>query len=117
MLVLGAVFITEYFDSTKDENGNICNPLISTTATDFDRAEAQKHGWRLIKGSEQGFRSHGYCSTDKWIVGLTESIASQGDGNGTLHSTTRGNTFQAGLVVKRMRVEFYANGRTRQPAP
>ncbi len=129
------VFITEYFDSTKDENGQTCDPLISTTATHFDRAEAQwasdsvltplnqavraaaqKHGWRLVVGSEQGFRTHGYCSPDPWIVGITESLARQGDGNGTLHSTVRGNTFQAGLVYGQMRLEFYKDGRTRVPA-
>lgn len=129
------VFITEYFDSTKDELGQTCDPLISTGLTAFDRAEAQwasdqiliplnaavraaaqKHGWRLIVGAQEGFRTHGYCSSDPWIVGLTESLVNQGDANGTLHSTVRGNTFQAGLVSKVMRAEFYKNGRTRIPA-
>lgn len=128
--------ITEYFDSTKDEHGRTCDPLISTGLTAFDRAEAewaagrvliplneavraaaQKHGWRLVTGSQEGFRRHGYCSQDPWIVGLTESLASQGDANGTLHSTTRGNTFQAARAFSSLRLELYANGRTRRPAP
>lgn len=130
------VVITEYFDSTKDEHGRTCDPLISTGLTAFDRAEAewaagrvliplneavraaaQKHGWRLVTGSQEGFRRHGYCSQDPWIVGLTESLASQGDANGTLHSTTRGNTFQAARAFSSLRLELYANGRTRRPAP
>jgi len=80
------------------------------------RAAAQKHGWRLVTGAEAGFRAHGYCSSDSWIVKLTESAVNQGNKEGTLHSTTRGNTFQAGLVVQRLRAELYAGGRTRAPA-
>ena len=131
------VFITEYFDSTRNEKGDFCNPLISVpTKGSFTRAEAkwahdrvlvplngavktaaQKHGWRLVRGAQEGFRTHGYCSQDSWIVSLTESLTDQLNKEGTLHSTTRGNTFQAGPVVKAMRLEFYANGRTRRPAP
>ena len=130
------VFITQYFDSTRNEKGDFCNPLISVPGKgSFTRAEAmwahdqvlvplnaavraaaQKHGWRLAKGAQEGFRTHGYCSQDSWIVSLTESLLNQLNKEGTLHSTTRGNTFQAGLVVKTMRLEFYAAGRTRPPA-
>ncbi|MGI9657594.1 MAG: hypothetical protein ACR2OD_01700, partial [Gaiellaceae bacterium] len=135
------VFITEYFDSTQNAQGT-CNPLIEVFLPDivigeglFDGAEAQwasdsvlgplntavhaaaeKHGWRLAFGSEVEYRSHGYCSTDSWIVGLTESIALQGNGEGTLHSTLRGNIFQAHLVTRLMRPEFYENGKPRVPA-
>lgn len=135
------VFITEYFDSTQDENG-YCDPLIEVFLPDlaigeglFDRAEAQwasesvlgplnsavlaaaqKHGWRLIFGSQEGYRTHGYCSSDPWIVGLTESLANQLNKEGTLHSTTRGNVFQAQLVLAEMRKFLYENGRPRAPA-
>ena len=129
------VFITEYFDSTRDENEAFCNPLIYTPLGSFDQAEAEwayrqilsplnaairtaatRHGWRLVTGAEAGFREHGYCSQDSWIVKLTESLANQSNKEGTLHSTTWGNFFQASLVVNRMRTELYAGGRTRAPA-
>lgn len=128
------VYIQEYFDSTRDERGDFCNPLIRTPAVDFTRAEAKwaydrvlqpinaavaaaakKHKWRLVSGNAAGFRTHGYCSKDPWIVGLTESFAQQGDVNGTLHSTTRGNTFQAARAVSVIRDQLYAGGRTRAP--
>jgi len=130
------VFITQYFDSTRNEKGDFCNPLISVPGKgSFTRAEAmwahdqvlvplnaavraaaQKHGWRLVTGATEGFRTHGYCSQSSWIVSLTESLLNQLNKEGTLHSTTRGNTFQAGLVTKAMQLEFYAGGRTRRPA-
>jgi GDSL-like Lipase/Acylhydrolase family len=130
------IFITEYFDSTRNEKGGFCNPLISVPGKGaFTRAEAkwahdqvlvplnaavraaaQKHGWRLVTGAAAGFRTHGYCSKDSWIVSLTESLLNQLNKEGTLHSTARGNTFQAGAVVNAMRREFYGGGRTRPPA-
>ena len=101
----------------------------------FDRAEAQwasdsvlaplnnavhnaaeKHGWRVIFGSQQEYRDHGYCSADSWIVGLTESLWNQANKEGTLHSTTRGNTFQAQLVIREIRNFFYKGGIIRVPA-
>ncbi len=131
----GRVFITEYFDPTKDARGQICDPLMSTPMGTVDHAEAawasdqflsplnrairaaaQKHGWQLVAGAQAGFRTHGYCSSDPWIVSVTDSLTSQGNLNGTLHSTRRGNAFQADLAYSSVRKELYRNGRARIPA-
>jgi hypothetical protein len=101
---------------------------------DFDQAEAKyayerilvplnahvakaatAHKWRLVSGSQQRFAKHGYCSADRWIVGLVESLANQGNQNGTLHANVTGNKEQAALAVPKLRADFYKNGRTRQP--
>ncbi|MEE9417232.1 MAG: GDSL-type esterase/lipase family protein, partial [Acidimicrobiales bacterium] len=132
------VYITQYFDSTKDQTGTTCSPLIRVGAgslsVDFDQAEAQwahdsvlaplnaavraaaeKHGWTLVGGSPELFADHGYCSNDSWIVSLAQSLSRQGDQNGTLHSTRKGNDAQAGLVVPIVRSDFFAQQKIRPP--
>ncbi|MEE9416024.1 MAG: hypothetical protein V3V01_12120, partial [Acidimicrobiales bacterium] len=132
------VYITQYFDSTKDEDKVTCRPLIEVSAPGtnptFDGAEAQwahdsvlsplnkavaqaakTHGWNLVNGSPELFAAHGYCSNDSWIVSLTQSISRQGDQNGTLHSTRKGNDAQAGLVVPIVRSDFFAQQKIRSP--
>lgn len=128
------VIITEYFDPTRNEQGKTCDPLLATPFGAIDRTEAhwastrfvsplnaavgaaaERHGWRLVAGVDEGFRTHGYCSSDPWIVGLTESLTRQGNVYGTLHSTTRGNAFQAGLLASKLREDLYRSGQIRRP--
>ncbi len=129
------VYLAECFDSTHDEKGNFCNPLIDTPAPfDFDQSEAEyayrrillplnsgvataakKHTWNFVSGAPKLFLRHGYCSNASWIVGLVESTLSQANRNGTLHSTTFGNTKQAPITSLKIRADFCKNGRTRRP--
>ncbi len=149
------VYLTEYFDSTRDEKGTFCDPLIRVDARelqpytalipnpflrklaaaatsvvlDFDRNEAQwanervltrlnqqvraaatKHGWSLITGVADRFRTHGYCAQASWIIGMFESFERQHDHNGTLHANPRGNSETAKLAVKAAREDLYPNG-------
>ena len=118
------VFITEYFDSTRDAKGDFCDPLMSVVGGRvFSRAEAEwafegilaplnhevlkaalEHGWTLVWGAAQRFRTHGYCSTSPWIVGLRESLKNQGfKPYGTLHANVRGHRETANLVLARLR--------------
>jgi hypothetical protein len=156
------VYVSEYFDSTRDQNGNICDPLIriendrlgpytllipnpflrvlakaaASVPLEFDRSEAAwanaevlaklnqqvraaatKHGWGLITGVAERFRTHGYCSNDSWIIGLFESLERQHDHNGTLHANPYGNSQTAKLAIKALREDLYPNGLSGPPRP
>lgn len=117
------VFITAYFDSTRDAKGDFCDPLMSVVGGKiFSRTEAEwafegvlaplnhevlkaaaAHGWTLVWGAAQRFRTHGYCSTSPWIVGLVESLRNQHSRYGTLHANVRGHRETANLVLARLR--------------
>jgi hypothetical protein len=117
------VFITAYFDSTRDAKGDFCDPLMSVVGGKvFSRAEAEwafesvlaplnhevlkgaaAHGWTLVWGAAQRFHTHGYCSTSPWIVGLVESFRNQHSRYGTLHANVRGHRETANLVLARLR--------------
>lgn len=124
------VYITEYFDSTNDANGDRCDPLIRVgvgpASRDFDRAEATwaaesvlgrlnatvrkaavDHRWRVVRGAEQGFLPHGYCAgAARWIVTREDSKREQGDQFGTLHANFEGNMYQRDRVVALVRSDF-----------
>jgi lysophospholipase L1-like esterase len=132
----GRVFLSEYFDSTRDDKGEFCDPLIYVPGLGtFDRTEAKwAHDRVLVKlneavvaaakaqewggtirGAYLSFRQHGYCAKDTWIVSLTDSASTQFNKEGTLHSTPRGNTEQAKDATLVLRQAFYPGGRTRAP--
>lgn len=114
------VYITQYFDSLRDERGKICDPLISVatkTRLAFSKQEAEwayddflrplnaavanaarKHGWHLVPAPSQ-FRTHGYCSADSWIVSLSWSAWRQWSLEGAMHATPSGHQAQAVAVV------------------
>lgn len=117
------VLVTAYFDSTRDAEGNFCDPLMSVVGGKiFSRAEgewayehvlaplnhqvqaaATAHGWTLVWGAAQRFHTHGYCSASRWIVGLVESLKYQHTKYGTLHANARGHRETANLVLSRLR--------------
>ncbi len=117
------VFVTEYFDSTRDGTGAFCDPLMSVVGGKiFSRSEAEwayegvlaplnqevaaatrAHGWTLVWGAAQRFRTHGYCSASSWIVGLVESLKGQHNRYGTLHANVQGHRVIATLVLSRLR--------------
>jgi lysophospholipase L1-like esterase len=129
------VFITEYPDSTRDQAGKFCDPLIRVGPAVFSgieaewanedvlhplnaavRAAAARHGWRVITRIADDFRTHGYCSSDPWIVGLVESRLGQGDVNGTLHANAVGHEVVGGMVTSAVKPSLYRNGIARTPA-
>lgn len=105
------VLITEYFDPTRDESGQLCRHAhIGLDAGEFAFAArsvlsplndaiataAHKHRWQLVRRVPSDFRGHGYCSDDRWVVSLTESLLrSRGSAPikrvlGTLHPNRNG---------------------------
>ena len=131
----GRVYITEYPDSTHDARGAFCNPLISVPGKGtFDQAEAAwafqhvltplnkavaaaagKFHWHLLSGVGQAFAAHGYCSSDPWIVGLTESLANEGTTYGTLHANAVGQRSVAALLYRQLAPALFPGGKPRQP--
>ncbi|HEU4599474.1 MAG TPA: GDSL-type esterase/lipase family protein, partial [Solirubrobacterales bacterium] len=93
------VLIVEYFDSTKDENGEICpqigfaNPFRSVQIDQDEARWAAAHvleplnatvakaadgaGWTLVGGVAEAFRTHGYCAEESWIRHIGESWREQ----------------------------------------
>jgi len=108
------VAITEYFDPTRDANGDFPGPLVSVSCglgaigpaewqflydemvvplNNQVRAAADLHGWHYVGGIADAFRTHGYCASPlagdlsgrAWVVKAPESILTQGDPAGTAH--------------------------------
>jgi hypothetical protein len=107
------VFIGQYPDLLKDDQGNLCKTrtILSLRASEIKwmyesfylplnaaiQAAAKKHNWHLVTGQAAAFAHHGYCATNRWIVQYNESKARQGDTNGTLHPNLTGQTEIANL--------------------
>ena len=93
------VYITQYFDPTRDEAGGICSPMVDIAAPlriTFSEAKwayneviaplnnaiakaAHDYRWHLVSGVAGAFRKHGYCAGDQsWIVQLSDAVWSQG---------------------------------------
>ena len=104
------VYISEYFDPTRDENGDfptvsscplggleqsewifLANGLV-VPLNQAVAAAATAHGWHLVDGIAADFRTHGYCTSgaNRWVVSLGESISRQGDQLGTAHPNLPG---------------------------
>jgi hypothetical protein len=80
------------------------------------RSAASKHGWGLVSGAQEAFRTHGYCSGDgSWVVGMFESFERQHDHNGTLHANPLGNAQTAKLAIPVVRKGLYPGGKARPP--
>lgn len=113
------VFITEYPDVTKDEEGHYsqCLPALYPSELEWadknvvqalnervrQAANNDGYGWTVVGGIYQGFRQHGYCSTANWIVRLEQSIDWQGDINGSFHPNNAGHSFYGQRIVAVLR--------------
>ncbi len=108
------VVIADYFDPTRDRNGEFPSVLTSIACVGFTIAPAEweflynhmvvplnnavaaaaaDHGWVPASGMAGLFRQHGYCASlggDTWIVQLPGSLITQGDVNGTGHPNLTG---------------------------
>ncbi len=117
-----AVYITQYFDPTRNAKGEFCDPLIRAGSYVLTQPEASwayerlvvglnaavaaaaaANGWHVVRGIQEAFRRHGYCSSSSWIVGLSESLQSQGDIAGTLHPNRQGQVIISRLVVSELK--------------
>jgi len=111
-----AVYVTEYFDPTRDAGGQFCTSLTQFGLVNGDIpwayaafvarlnatlwAAAQSYHWHYVGNIAAGFADHGYCAgTNRWIVTALDSFSTQGDLAGTLHPNQAGQTFIAAQVL------------------
>jgi lysophospholipase L1-like esterase len=125
------IYVTEYPNPTRDQQGATCDPLIpyldSTpfgyslrgTITRAEAADAESElllpvntalkaaaaafGWHLVSGIASQSTPHGICSTRSWFVDVTESLIGQHDVLGTLHPNRQGQQAIAGLVLSELK--------------
>jgi hypothetical protein len=93
------VFIVDYFDPTRDSNGEFCKRIGARLPfrhgqIDAEEAEwaatkllqplnatlgkaAAAAGWTEVTEVAEAFRTHGYCARKPWIVHLSQSAAAQ----------------------------------------
>lgn len=112
------VYITQYFDSLRNNQGAICNPLIGPghPGWSFTKPEAEwayenfllplnkavaataKYGWNVV-AAPKGFLTRGYCAKPSWIVPISSSSWNQRDFNGTMHANLLGHQAQRLAVL------------------
>jgi lysophospholipase L1-like esterase len=118
---VGQVYITEYpadiFSNDAGQCGG-CDALGNIDSDEakfvFDRgqqlngiirAAAATHGWVYVPGILDGFRGHGYCSSQPFYVSLMDSAESEGSLDGTVHPNHRGHQ----LIAKKLEQAVRAN--------
>jgi hypothetical protein len=128
------VYVTEYFDPTRDSDGDLCatgpghltrslltihrtedlefaSTVVTTLNTVLESAAVQ-YGWNYIGGIADNFSHHGYCAGSSrahksWIVGLGQSILRQRDVFGTLHPNEEGQRCYATHIWSALYQPFY----------
>ncbi len=100
----GQVLVTEYPDLTRNQKGNVVEipHLISEAGAKLASTEilpalndeiaiaANLYSWTLVTGFLTNFLTHGYPSTDPWIVSLTQSLKREGSVSGAFHPSAAG---------------------------
>jgi hypothetical protein len=125
---LGAtpVFLTQYPDITRDEDGAYCGwsagddfatrqrnllgidtaemtwaaQQVATPLSDSMAMSAAALGWRFVDGAFELFHAHGYCSTDGWVVRMQEAFAVQGQPWGMVHPNGPGHAAWAEPIAE-----------------
>jgi hypothetical protein len=131
------MFITPYPNVTRDQNGNTCGvsldaptiPGISPAEylwaeqvvlrqlNDTVEQQAATLGWTVVDGIEDAFRTHGYCSTQPWMVRIGESFLRQMDHMGTAHPNVKGHEAYRDKIVTALRDAFYPGSTVTQLGP
>lgn len=127
-LRVSKVFITEYPDIVRDEDGDFCDhhpdipdllhginaeeaqwaaEKVVGPLNELVKAAAELHQWIYVGGIASEFRTHGYCADDKrWARTFNDSWKVQGDQFGTAHPNAEGHAAYA----KRLVEELQSNG-------
>lgn len=122
------MFLTQYPMISRDENNEICGfyddparNLPGLTGPEYTWAEqVAGHllnktigdqeaalGWTVVKGIDEAFRRHGYCSDDTWLIHLKESFMKQVSHTGVVHPNAAGHRAYADKVGAALRRAFY----------
>jgi len=76
------------------------------------KSGAANNGWTFVDGLVAAFSAHGYCAAKHWVVHSEESMASQGNIDGTLHPNIEGHQALGSLLFKRLASDLKLNGLT-----
>jgi hypothetical protein len=122
-LRFSGVYVPDYFDPTRDNNGNICEDMefIAPNRPNghINRAEGTwahdevlvplnnalveaslEHGWSSLDFIVEQFATHGYCASDNWTIRYDQSLSFQGDHKGTMHPTEVGHRVYRDRLVQ-----------------
>ena len=132
----GRVFLSEYVEAVRKENGIYCptgDPLrllddyrlpglTTNEARWLDTEVEQKlnavvhhnagrFGWTPVSGIYDGFKNHGMCSNDPYMRGLLpETFLVQGDQNGAVHPNRRGHEVYRNRILEAWLPQLYPGG-------
>lgn len=121
------VYISQYFDPTRDERGLTCekffgairgNEVAQARSRILEplnkavEAAAEKHGWNLVGEIAASFRRHGYCAgRHAWVSTLEDSLRDLGGiagrHRGTLHPNRPGHEVIGALVAAELEQDLY----------
>lgn len=128
------VYVTEYFDPVRDEDGEFCDQKIleesaNVNGLGISAAEAEwagtemlptlnaeiqaakaRNGWNYVGGIFSRYGAHGYCSTSRWIVQITQSFRQQGNRDGTLHPNVPGHQLYGERIYEALARDLYLDG-------
>jgi hypothetical protein len=113
------VYLTQYPSfAYKDNKGDLCTSYGSGLSgiqnstwkwLSFEGAKLNNavlyasaaHGWNSVQVPRQLFFGHGYCSSDPWFVGITESRLNSNP-DGAFHPTVRGAHVTAVVTLEHL---------------
>ncbi len=104
------VYLTQYFNPTRDDNGNYCDGVLGpgfplgitaaemswadrnvvTNLNKYGQDAATRNGWTYVSGIADQFYNHGYCATAHYVDQVSESFQDQNDENGGFHPNHEG---------------------------
>lgn len=118
-------YILEYFDPTRGDDGDFCDPLLAFAIFAVTKAEAEwgfkdvlrplnaaltsaagRHGWKVVDGIASAFATHGYCARDHWIVQIPNSFWQQGTHLGSFHANVNGHRAIADRITARLEADL-----------
>jgi hypothetical protein len=130
-LAADRMFLTEYPLVTRDQNGNICgfetdpvNNMPGISSAEYLWAEqvvgrrlnevianqGPALGWTPVTGIANAFATHGYCSTQTWLVRIDDSLETQAAPMGIAHPTVAGHQAYSVAIAAALQQKFYPGG-------
>ena len=127
------VYISEYPNATRDGNGTTCRlkkGFFGISQPEWEWAEgmtkslneevkqaADDHNWTFVSGIFDGFKEHGFCAKDSWLVRLGESLLTEGRKDGTMHPNQQGYGSYKDAILASVEKDFYPDGDVSSPRP
>ncbi len=130
------VHVVEYFDPTRNAQGEPCGHILDIRRPNVVRAEqllleplnvaveraAGQHHWDEVGGVEALFRGHGYCADEeRWVSSLWDSLRRlgglRGRHRGTLHPNRLGYEETSKPIAADLERDLLRGRKTPEPPP